>query len=455
MSVINLFREKRTRRKSLYTLLMIAAAMALAQIPVHGISSTYMSAFFSKSSLLSFMDTLTGGAMSKMAVGGFGVTSYITASIIIQLLMVVFPKLEGVRKDGEKGRKLFEKAEIALSIIISLASGIIMSMGFGANGLFTKYTFANAAIANAEWLAGTIIIVLLAVKNEDFGIGNGPTILLGCNIISRLPSSLASYAASYVTGRSLRNILVYGGGLAAGVFVMFVVCIYLQKGMIYVKIRQSRKRAASVNKDTTLPVSVNVANVLPVIYASTLVSFPSTIATMLNITPKGNFKTFVSALSSSNWYSPSNWTHVAGLAAYLLLIVFFGYYSAMLAFSPEEAADGMKKGGDVIPGINPGDETVAYLKKRRNTATVLNVLFLLVIAVLPDFICARAGVTSLSFLGTSMIVVVNMLYDTYTRIKAETLHLNRAFALFPQEKKKKNEGKDRKLCLRKRKTKTA
>lgn len=453
MSVINLFREKRTRRKSLYTLFMIAAAMTLAQIPVHGISSSYMSAFFSKSSLLSFMDALTGGAMAKMAIGGFGIASYITSSIIIQLLMVVFPKLESVRKDGERGRKIFEKAEIALAVAISLVGGIIMSMGFGANGLFTDYTFANAAIANAEWLAGTVAIVMLAVKNEELGIGNGPTVLLGCNIISRLPSSLASYASSYVIGKSLKKSLIYGGGLAAGVFVMFVVCIYLQKGMIYVKIRQSRKKAAAVNRDTVLPVSVNVANVLPVIYASTLVTFPSTIATMLNITPKGNFKTFTEALSSSNWYSPTNWTHVAGFAVYLLLIIFFGCYSAMLAFSPEEAADGMKKGGDVIPGVNPGTETAAYLKKRRNAATVLNILFLLVISVLPDFICARVGITSLSFLGTSMIVVVNMLYDTYTRIRAETLHLNRTFALFPAEKKKEKEG--RKLCLRKRKAKTA
>lgn len=448
MVVINALKEKRTAKKFGYTVLTVIVAMTLAQIPVMGINKTYMSLFFSKTNILGFMDALSGGSMSKMSVGGFGITSYITASIIVQLLTVVFPKLEKMRTDGESGRRKFEKAEFIFAMIITLLSSVLVSIGFGNNGLFVKYTPLNVAIAVAEWMIGSFIIVYMAVKVEDYGIGNGPTLVLGCNILSRLPSNVISYVRQYVLVKNAWKGVLYGGGLVLAAVIVFTVAIYLQKGIINIPIKISRKKASVVNRDGHIPVSVNIANVLPVIYASTLISFPLVIVTFAGVTPKGNLKTFTQALSSSNWYAPKNWTHVVGLIVYLLLIVLFSYYSTMLTFSPEEIADNMKKSGDVIPGINPGKDTAKYLLKRRRVVTTVSIFFLLTVVVLPDAVGVWLGISNFTFMGTSLIIIISMMFDTYRRMRAATIHNEKSFRMFDYDDKKKTDKKEgNKKCL--------
>jgi preprotein translocase subunit SecY len=450
MVFVNALKEKRTAKKLGYTVLTVLVAMTLAQIPVIGISKTYMSLFFSKTNILGFMDALSGGSMSKMSVGGFGITSYITASIIIQLLSVIFPKLEKARTDGESGRKKFEKAEFIMAMIIALVSSILVSIGFGNSGLFVSFTPASVAVAVAEWMIGAFIIIYMAVKVEDYGIGNGPTLVLGCNILSRLPSNVISYFRQYVLVKNAGKGILYGCGLALAAVAVFTVAVYLQKGIINIPIKITRKKASVVNSDGHIPVSVNIANVLPVIYASTLISFPLVIITFAGITPKGNLKTFTDALSSANWYAPKNWTHVVGLVVYLLFIILFSYYSTMLTFSPEEIADNMKKSGDVIPGVNPGKDTISYLLKRRRTVTTVSIAFLLAIVVLPDAIGVWLGISNFTFMGTSLIIVISMISDTYLRMKAATIHNEKSFRMFeyPAENAGNTKGgKEKGKCL--------
>lgn len=414
----------------LFTVFVLAVAMALTQIPVYGLNNSYMQALFSSTGVLSFMDSLSGGSLSNMSVSGFGITSYITASIILQLMAVIFPKLEMIRKDGEQGRRKMEKIEFTLAMLITLISGTLLAIGFGKQGLFVEYSAKYIILAIISWLIGSFVVIKLGQRVEEHGIGNGITLILGFNILSRLPNNVITFYHNNVFEKSVETAVAYIAGVIVGLFIIYLVAIYLQRGVLNIPIKQTRKKASIVNTDGNIPISVNIANVLPVIYASTLLSFPSIIITLFNIEVNETMGEVLSVLSSANWYNPTHWYHVLGLVLFIVLIFLFGSFSSGLTFSPDEIADGMKKNGDVIPGVNPGADTVDFLEKRRVKMSMINVVFLLVIAILPDFLCAKFGITAFSFLGTSLIIIISMLFDTALRLRAASIHNDKQFKLF-------------------------
>ena len=430
MTFINLLKEKSTRKKVFFTVFVLAIAMALTQIPVYGLNNTYMQTLFASTGVLSFMDSLSGGSLSNMSVSGFGITSYITASIILQLMSVIFPKLEMIRKDGEQGRRKMEKIEFTLAMLITLVSGTLLAIGFGKKGMFVEYSAKYVILAIISWLIGSFIVITLGQKVETNGIGNGITLILGFNILSRIPNNVITFYYNNIYDQPIGTAIAYIVGVIIGLFVIYLVTVYLQKGVLNIPIKQTRKKASIVNVDGSIPISVNIANVLPVIYASTLLSFPSIIITLFNIETNETIDEVLSVLSSSNWYNPTHWYHIFGLVLFILLIVMFGSFSSGLTFSPDEIADSMKKNGNVIPGINPGEDTVKFLETRRVKMSFINVAFLLIIAILPDFLCAKFGITAFSFLGTSLIIIISMLFDTALRLRAASIHNDKQFKLF-------------------------
>lgn len=431
--MFNLMKEKELRKRVYFTLFVLAVASALTQIPIYGVNPTYMKSLFEKASVLTFIDSLSGGSLSNISMAGFGITSYITASIVIQLLSVCFPKIEKIRKDGEQGRKLMEKVTCALAIVITVVSGTLLAISFGKNGLFVEYTPMYVIFAILCWLAGSIIIVYLGSRVEQHGIGNGFTLILGFNILSRIPYNIQRYYYTNVEGKSAVLMAAYIGGLAAALFVLYLITVYLQNGVLRIPLKQTKKKASSMNTDGYIPISANIANVLPVIYASSLVTFPSLIVALFGIRAGKTWTEVLSSLNTSNWYNPSHWYHAAGFALYVLLIVAFGFFGSSLTFSSDEIADSMKKNGNIIPGVNPGADTVKFLERRRKVMSVINVVFLLVIAIVPDFVCSLLGITSFTFLGTSLIIIVNMLSDTALRVRAASLHNDRQFHLFGEK----------------------
>lgn len=431
--MFNLMKEKELRKRVYFTLFVLAVASALTQIPIYGVNPTYMKSLFEKASVLTFIDSLSGGSLSNISMAGFGITSYITASIVIQLLSVCFPKIEKIRKDGEQGRKLMEKVTCALAIVITVVSGTLLAISFGKNGLFVEYTPMYVIFAILCWLAGSIIIVYLGSRVEQHGIGNGFTLILGFNILSRIPYNIQRYYYTNVEGKSAVLMAAYIGGLAAALFVLYLITVYLQNGVLRIPLKQTKKKASSMNTDGYIPISANIANVLPVIYASSLVTFPSLIVALFGIRAGKTWTEVLSSLNASNWYNPSHWYHAAGFALYVLLIVAFGFFGSSLTFSSDEIADSMKKNGNIIPGVNPGADTVKFLERRRKVMSVINVVFLLVIAIVPDFVCSLLGITSFTFLGTSLIIIVNMLSDTALRVRAASLHNDRQFHLFGEK----------------------
>lgn len=430
MTLVNLMKEKVLRKKVFFTLFVLAIASALTQIPVYGISDNYMNALFSSTSVLSFVDALSGGSFSNMSVAGFGITSYITASIIIQLVAVLFPRIENVRRDGEQGRKLMEKITFAIAIMFTIISGTLLAINFSRNNMFVSTSPLYIVVAVLSWIAGSFIIVFLGQKVEDYGIGNGITMILGCNILSRIPNNIIDYCQSSTTGKELWQGILYIAGLVVAMYLFFLIAVYLQTGVLNIPVKQTRKKASVVNTDGYLPISVNIANVLPVIYASSIISMPSLIITLFNIQTNETVDKILAVLSSSNWYSPTTWYHPFGLALYIILLVSFGFFSSSLSFSPDEIADSMKKNGNVIPDINPGQDTVRFLEKRRKVMSAINVVFLIVIAVIPDLVCSLLGIQNFTFLGTSLIIIISMLFDTALRTRAASIHNDKQFRLF-------------------------
>ena len=198
--MVKILRERTLRRKLGYTLMVVLVAAGLSQIPVIGINSAYLSAFFSRTGITGFMDALSGGSLSRLSAGTFGITSYITASIIIQLLTVAFPSLEKMRKDGEQGRRRFERAEFILSMAVTVLGATALAIGFGKRGLFRGTSPVWPVIAVTEWTAVSFVIVKLALSVEKKGIGNGPTLILGMNILGRIPSQVVSYFLLVTSG---------------------------------------------------------------------------------------------------------------------------------------------------------------------------------------------------------------------------------------------------------------
>lgn len=434
MTFINLMKEKELRHKVYFTLFVLAVCCALANIPVYGVNSTYLSLIFSNTNVLSFMNNLSGGSLSNLSVAGFGITSYITASIVMQLITIVFPKLETLRRDGERGRKLTEKVTFIFAMVLTLVYGLMMAIGFGKNGLLIEYSAKYVAIATITWMIGTFIVVYLGQKIEDYGIGNGITMILGFNILSRIPSDIVSYFTANVTSASDMKIgAAYVIGLIVALFIVYLIAVYLQTGVLNIPIKQTRKKASAVNTDGVIPVSVNIANVLPVIYASTLIAVPSIIKSVFGA-DLWKIDSIVAGFSSANWYAPTKWYHVVGLLIYVLLIVMFGFFASSLSFSSDEIADSMKKNGNTIPGVNPGADTIKFLEKRRKIMTIINVLFLLVIALVPDFICTKLNISEFSFLGTSLIIIISMLFDTALRLRAASIHNDNSFRLFDERR---------------------
>lgn len=415
------YQDKSTIRKVFYTVFVVFVSLVLSHIPVYGIKSDILSGVFSDRSMLSFTDILSGGSLSQLAVGGFGVTSMITASIVVQLAGVIFPKIEKYRSDGETGRRLFDKIELLMAVIITLFVSLVITV-VGSN--YYELDGFMKAIPVIEWLIGTVVIVKLAQSVQDHGIGNGQTLILAANIASRVPAEIVKRV---VSEQPISNILI----LSAVLLVTIVFAILLQSGFVSVKIQQTNKPVSIMNSEGIIPVPVSMSSVLPLIYASAIVSVPALISSFTG-KEDGILGYIMLFTTQSYWYNPSTWQNVVGFAVYILLVFLFSVYASKLSFSAPDIANRMRERGDVIPGVRPGEETEQYLDKRRRKLSIISAVLIIIIAILPDFVFARLGITGFSFMGTSLIILMAAFYDLRLRITGLLKQHNKKYSLFKE-----------------------
>ena len=423
------FQIEDIRKKILYTLAMIFVVRLGSQLPTPGVNPTYIKQFFESVSgdTFNFFNAFTGGSFETMSIFALSITPYITSSIIIQLLTIAIPKLEEMQKDGEDGRKKIATMTRYVTVILALIESTAMAVGFGRQGLLVKYNFVNAAIVVLTLTAGSAFLMWVGERITEKGVGNGISIVLLVNILSRVPNDLTGLYEQFVKGKGLAS-----GGLAAIIIlaiilVLVVFTIILQDGERRIPVQYSQKmqgRRTVGGQSTNIPLKVNTAGVIPVIFASSIMQFPIIIASFLG---KGNGtgigSEILRGMNSGNWCNPSNPKYSIGLVVYIVLTIFFAYFYTSITFNPLEIANNMKKSGGFIPGIRPGKPTSDYLTKILNYIIFIGACGLVIIQVIPFFFNGVFG-ASVSFGGTSLIIIIGVVLETIKQIESQMLVRN-------------------------------
>ena len=417
------------RRKIFYTLAMLFVVRLGSQLPTPGVDPSYIQDFFASQSgdTFNFFNAFTGGSFEQFSIFALSITPYITSSIIMQLLTIAIPKLEEMQKEGEDGRKKIATITRYVTVVLALIESTALAVGFGRQGLLEKYNFVNAAIVVFTLTAGSAFLMWIGERITEKGIGNGISIVLLINILSRIPSDLTTLYEQFVKGKGLAK-----GGLAtiiivAVILAVVVFTVVLQDAERKIPVQYSQKvqgRKTVGGQSTSIPLKVNTAGVIPVIFASSIMQFPVVIASFFG---KGNGtgvgSEILRGLSSGNWCNPSNIKYSWGLIVYILLTIFFAYFYTSITFNPMEIANNMKKSGGFIPGIRPGKPTVDYLNKILNYIIFVGACGLVIVQVIP-FVFNGVFGANVSFGGTSLIIVVGVVLETVKQVESQMLVRN-------------------------------
>lgn len=423
------FQIEDIRKRLFYTFVMIIVVRLGSELPTPGVDPTYIQNFFANQTgdAFNFFDAFTGGSFTRMSVFALSITPYITSSIIMQLLTIAIPKLEEMQKEGEDGRKKIASITRYVTVVLALVESTAMAVGFGRQGLLVEYNFVNAAIVVCTLTAGSAFLMWIGERITERGVGNGISIILLINILSRVPYDFITLFEQFVKGKTLAK-----GGLAAIIIVailllVVVFVIILQGGERRIAVQYSQKvqgRKTFGGQSTHIPLKVNTSGVIPIIFASSLMQFPIVIASFLGKGEgAGIGSQILKAMNSNNWINPDNLIYSLGLVVYILLTIFFAYFYTSITFNPLEIANNMKKNGGFIPGIRPGKPTVEYLQKILNYIIFIGACGLVIVQVIPFFF---NGVfkANVSFGGTSLIIIVGVVLETIKKVEAQMLVRN-------------------------------
>ena len=323
----NVFRVKEMRRKLLYLIWMIFIIRIGCQIPVPGVDSDFFKQWFSSNAgdAFNFFDAFTGGSFERMSIFALNITPYITSSIIIQLLTIAIPALEEMQRDGEEGRKKMTAITRYVTVGLALFESIAMAIGFGRQGMIPNLDFFKGVVVVACLTAGSAMLMWLGERITEKGVGNGISIVLTINIISRVPSDLTLLYENFIKGKTIAKGTLAGLIIAAVILLVVVLVLILNGAERRIPVQYSKKmvgRKLMGGQSTNIPLKVNTAGVIPVIFASSIMSFPAVIA---QLTGKGNGtgigSEIIRGLSSNNWCNPKQLQYTWGLVLYIVLCV--------------------------------------------------------------------------------------------------------------------------------------
>ena len=425
----NAFKVEDVRKRILFTLAMLVVIRIGSELPAPGVNGAFIRNFFEQNSgeLFNFFDAFTGGSFSQMSVLALSITPYITSSIIMQLLTIAIPKLEEMQKEGEEGRKKIVAITRYVTVLLALIESGAMAIGFGRQGLLTEYNFTNCAIVILTLTAGSAFLMWIGERITERGVGNGISIVLLINILSRIPSDFVTlynrFVRPHFQSGAVASALLAAVIILAVVLVTIVLVIILEGGERRIAVQYSKKlqgRRMVGGQSTHLPLRVNTAGVIPIIFAQSIMQMPVLIATFAG---KGSDSAIIKMCNSNNWLNPSHWLYSIGLVVYMVLVVFFAYFYTSITFNPMEIANNMKKNGGFIPGIRPGKPTVEYLTKILNYVIFMGAVGLIIIQIIPYFFNGVFG-AQVSFGGTSLIIIVGVVLETLKQIESQMLVRN-------------------------------
>lgn len=424
----NAFKIKEIRNKILFTLAMLVVIRLGSQLPVPGVDRHYFANWFAAQTgdAFNFFDAFTGGSFLNMSVFALNITPYITSSIIMQLLTIAIPKLEEMQKEGEDGRKKIASITRYVTVGLALIESTAMAVGFGRQGLLEEYNALNIITVIAALTAGSAFLMWVGERITEKGVGNGISIVLVINIVSRMPQDLVTLYQQFIKGKAIAVGVVAGVVILAIILAMVVIVIILNGGVRKIPVQYAKKvqgRKMVGGQSSSIPLKINTAGVIPIIFASSLMQFPVVICSLIGYQGTGFWGEILKGLSSSNWCKPSEPIYSIGLVVYIILVIFFAYFYTSITFNPLEVANNMKKQGGFIPGIRPGKPTSDYLTRILNYIIFIGAVGLTIIGVLPFFFNGVFN-ANVSFGGTSLIIIVSVILETIKQIESQMLVRN-------------------------------
>ena len=422
------FKIKDIRKKIGYTFLMLIVIRIGSQLPTPGVNGEYIKNFFAQNTGEAFnlFNAFTGGSFEQMSVFALSITPYITSSIIVQLLTIAIPQLEEMQRDGEDGRKKMVAITRYVTVALALIQSTAMAIGFGRQGYLIEFNALNVITAITALTAGSAFLMWVGERITEKGIGNGISIVLVINIISRLPQDLSNLFEQFVFGKAPATAILAVVIIFAIIIAMVVLVIILNDGVRKIPVQYAKKmqgRKMVGGQTSNIPLKVNTSGVIPIIFAQSIMQFPIIICSFIGYNGTGVWAEILKGLNSGYWCKPSQPIYSLGLLLYIVLIVFFAYFYTSITFNPLMIADNMKKQGGFIPGIRPGKPTSDYLNKILNYIVFIGAIGLIIVSVIPYFFNGVFG-ASVSFGGTSLIIIVSVVLETMKQVESQMLVRN-------------------------------
>lgn len=430
-SIQKAFKVKEVRERLLYTFMMLIVIRIGSCLPIPGVDASFLKEFFTnlQNSGMGFVNAITGGSFSNMSLFALSITPYITSSIIMQLMTIAIPKLEEMQKEGEDGRKKIAEYTRYLTVALALFQSSAMAIGFGKQGLLYEdaQNVWGYMTVIAAMTAGSALLMWIGERITEKGVGNGISIVLLINIVSSLPQDVLMLYERFMAGKSVAVATVAAIIVLAVVVATVVSVLVLNGAERRIPVQYSKKmqgRRMIGGQSSHIPLKVNTAGVIPVIFASSIMSMPVMIAQFFNV----DYSTFggkiLMALSSANWFRPEMPVYSVGLLIYIVLVVLFAYFYTSITFNPLEVANNMKKSGGFIPGVRPGKPTSDFLNNILNYIVFIGATGLVIVCIVPIIASGLFNVGSLSFGGTSLIIIAGVILETIKAVDSMMLVRN-------------------------------
>lgn len=427
-TLANALKVKEIRRGLLFTFFIMVVVRLGSLIPLPGIDSVAVQQYLEQTlgESNSFLASFTGGSFTQMTIFALNVTPYITSSIIIQLLTIAIPALEEMQKDGDDGRKKLQAITRYVTILLSVVEGLGLAIGFERGHYLTIKPALAFPLIILVLTTGSAFVMWLGEKITEFGVGNGISIILLVNIISRIPADLNGLYIKFIKGNDIVDQVIAGAIILAVIVATVVLVILLQEGVRKIPVQHAQKvqgRRMVGGQGSFIPLQVNTSNVIPVIFASSILSVPAVVINLFGIKTSGTGAAILRVINQRNWFSKAYPTALIGVLIYVLLIVFFAYFYTAVTFNPMEIANNLKRSGGFIPGIRPGKPTQDYINKILNYIVFVGACGLIIVALIPIFFNGWFG-ADVSFGGTSLIIIVGVVIETIKQIESRMIVRN-------------------------------
>ena len=412
----NLFANKELKDRIVYTFIMFIIFRLGVHIPVPGVNASVIESIFTSGNLFGFLDLFSGGALSKFSIFAMSITPYINAQIIMQMLVAVIPALEELRKDGQEGFKKIQKITRYGTIFLGFVQAFGISYGLRANNALVDNSWLFLFVVCIVLTAGTCLLMWIGERITEHGIGNGISLIIFCGIVARFPEAMQTIV-EYLQVGTITPLQALLFGLIA--LAMIAVVIEVNEGQRRITVQYAKRvigRKMYGGHNTFLPLKVNQAGVIPIIFASSILMLPVTLAQFIHVEWVQNVAKFFS------------WGTWANTVLYAILIVMFTYFYTAITVNVKDLSDNMKKYGGFIPGIRPGEPTMRYVDKVLTRITFTGSIFLAFIAILPNFIGNITNIQGVYFGGTALLIIVGVALDTMRQ--AQSLMVTRNYQGF-------------------------